>query len=490
MVAQITQYMAICLALAGICGGVHSQGQSSAIHDNILKQILGLQFGPADSLLTAAGTDLDTEPGVLYLRNYLEFLDALVAGERSRYEKYLTGTASRLDLLQSRYTGSPGQPALVSAIHLQSAFLHAFHGENFRAARSFYVASRYYRLAESALPGDPLLNKLGGLIQLVAGSAPAEYLWLMRIFGIRGDVRQGLGQLVAYHGSVSGAERLESCLILLYARQLTGQEMPGLNADCGRDAGTLQRFFLAYQALRSGHSREAAEMLDTWQQVPGEAGFAYLDLLLGEALLNINQPGAGDQLDKFLERTRGQHLVKTAWHKLSWYHLLEGDTAAYRAAKSNVLKNGHLILEADRQAFIEASEDGIPNAFLLRSRLYFDGGDYQRSVAILREIRQGDLTGPRDSLEYVYRLARIADCLGNRDEAILKYREVKGDGMGSAWYFPSNAALHLGMIHEAMGDTTRAIESYQACLHMNRSAYSNSIGNKAKMGIKRLRQGH
>jgi tetratricopeptide (TPR) repeat protein len=335
-----------------------------------------------------------------------------------------------------------------------------------------------------------LNDKLGGLIQLMAGAAPADYQWLMKIFGISGDVRLGAEKLASYHESTNGADRLESCLILLYARQLTGEEMPGLGENCAGDPTTLQNYFLAYDALRSGQCRKVIEMLDAWHQGSGEADFAYLDLLLGEALLDILHPGAADKLKCFLDRTRGKHFVKTAWHKLSWIHFLEGDMTAYGMARDSVLEQGNMILDADRQAFREASEDGLPNVTLLRSRLLFDGGDYQAASDVLQEILPGELSVGRDSLEYVYRQARIADRLGRKDKAILKYQEVIENGAGSPWYYPSNAALRLGMIHEAMGDTVRAIDSYQACLKMNRSAYRNSIGNKARLGIRRLKEDH
>ncbi len=105
----------------------------------------------------------------------------------------------------------------------------------------------------------------------------------------------------------------------------------------------------------------------------------------------------------------------------------------------------------------------------------------------LQQVDQGDLASRKDSMEYTYRLARIADRLGERDEAVARYHEVVEAGTGSTWYFPSNAALQLGKIYEERGDTAMALGFYQTCLKMNRSAYRNSIGNKAKGGIKRLR---
>jgi tetratricopeptide (TPR) repeat protein len=464
-----------------------SQQHSAEIYSTVLRQILSLQFESGDNLITGFGSDPDMGPDIIYLRNYLEFLNAVIEGDPSVYERYMSGSLTRLDSIQSGYSHLSVHLPLISAIHLQSSFLNVLHGDNLKAARNFYVAKRYFKQAESARPWDRFNDKLEGLINLIAGSAPAEYHWLMRIFGIRGDMLLGLDQIEAYHEASTGTDRLESCLILLYARQITGLATREHNDECGADTITLLRYFHAYHALKSGKSQEVIQLLEAWQQGPGETPLVYLDLLLGEALLNGKDPGAGDQLIRFLDRTRGDNYVKTAWHKLSWHHFLAADSAAYQMARDNVIEKGNMVLDADKQAFREASEDVPPNAILLRSRLYFDGGYYHRSFETLQEINPGDLTSRKDSLEYTYRRARIADRLGETDEAVSRYHEVIQAGTGSSWYFSSNAALHLGMIYEEMGDTARALDSYQTCLELNRSAYRNSIGNKAKLSISRLK---
>jgi tetratricopeptide (TPR) repeat protein len=485
--SKIFKYIAICLVMSGTVTRANSQYPAADVYSTILRQILSLQFESADNLITGLGSDPDVGPEIIYLRNYLEFFDALIEGDLSGYQRYMSGSLARLDSIQSGYGRLSDHLSLMSAIHLQSSFLNVLHGDNFKAARNFYVAKRYFRQAESARPGDHFNDKLEGLINLMAGSVPAEYHWLMRIFGIRGDMLLGLDQLEAYHEASAGTDRLESCLILLYARQITGLATREENDECGADTLTLLRYFHAYHALKSGNSQEVIQLLDAWRQEPGEISLAYLDLLLGEALLNGTDPGAGGQLIRFLDRTHGENFVKTAWHKLSWHHFLAGDSAAYQVARENVIEKGNLILDADIQAFREASEDGPPNAILLRSRLYFDGGYYRKSFETLQKINPGDLASRKDSLEYTYRRARIADRLGATDEAISGYHEVIQAGTGSSGYFPSNAALHLGMIYEEMGDTARALDSYRTCLELNRSAYRGSIGNKAKGSINRLK---
>ncbi len=487
ILAKISKYIAICLVT--VCTGTSaiSQTPAEARYQNILKKILSLQFVTADSLIKLAGTGTTAGPEILYLQNYLEFIDALTTGERQSYQRYQSGLSLRLDSLRSGYGHLPEHSTLLSAIYLQSSFLNAFHGENFKAARNFYVARRYLRQAESACPGNRFNDKLEGLINLVAGSAPEEYHWLMRIFGIRGDIERGLELLGGYHENTSGTERLESCLIILYASQVAGQERGDKPPGCEGDTLTLYRYFYAFHALKSGRSPEVIALLRDREQDKAETPLAYLDLVFGEALLTGMDPSAGAQLRLFLKATRGEHYLKTAWHKLSWFYLLEGDMAAYHAARDSVIRKGNMILDADRQAFREASEKTPPHAGLLRSRLFFDGGYYQESFESLQRIRPGELTSRKDSLEYTYRKARIAHRLGDTIEAISGYKETIEKGMGTSWYFPSNAALQLGSIHEALGDTTEAVEAYRKCLKMNSSAYRNSIGNKAKSGIRRLK---
>ena len=78
-----------------------SQHASSEKYSTVLRQILSLNFDAADNLITEFRGDPEMGSEMIYLRNYLEFLDALIAGDRSGYEKYLSGTRTRLDSIRS-----------------------------------------------------------------------------------------------------------------------------------------------------------------------------------------------------------------------------------------------------------------------------------------------------------------------------------------------------------------------------------------------------
>jgi tetratricopeptide (TPR) repeat protein len=165
-----------------------------------------------------------------------------------------------------------------------------------------------------------------------------------------------------------------------------------------------------------------------------------------------------------------------------------------------VLQCGEPYLDADRQALSEA-QDTLPlNIVLLKARLLFDGGYYRKAMEQLEVPDKLTVSGGRDSLPQIlllnkrdsvecrYRLARIFDRLGDLDSAVLNYKQVLAGDPGSGWYFAPNAALHLGMIHEAAGYTERALAYYRECLRINKSAYKKSIDYKARQGVRRMEQ--
>ena len=274
--AKFTKYIAICLVAFGTGASAISQQSTQNLYPALLRQILSLQFSAADSLINKADSGKAAEHEILYLRNYMEFLDVMTTGDRSGYENYLSGAALRLDSMQSGHRLAPEPLPMLSASYLQTSFLNVLFGENLKAARNFYVARRYLRQAEAASPGDPFNDKLEGLIHLVAGTAPEEYHWLMRIFGIRGDVQTGMEKLGSYHKNTFG--------IMLYASLITGLEPKPFTAECEGDTLTLHRYFYAYRAQKSGRSQEVISLLKDWRQQAGESRFAYPDLVLGEAL--------------------------------------------------------------------------------------------------------------------------------------------------------------------------------------------------------------
>ena len=260
----------------------------------------------------------------------------------------------------------------------------------------------------------------------------------------------------------------------------------------------------ALEALGAGRSDAVLEMLGNYRQEEGEKDFPYLDLLLGEAMLNGLDTAALLPLQRFADRYRGKHYRQYVWHKIAWCYAIRGEWDRYRDAGQEVLNSGSPYLDADVEALSETLDSLSLNPDLLKARLLFDGGYYHRALEALgvpgagispeAEALSGKeklpnaipLRNRKDTLEYVYRLGRIYDRLGERDAAMRYYERVIRSDPERDWYFAPNSALHLGLMAEESGDPEMALEYYRKCLRINRSAYKRSIDYKARQGIRRM----
>ncbi len=410
---------------------VFAQPIPSAHHEDILGAVLSLQFDTADGLILQAAGDIDPEQRN-YLVNYNLFMQALVSGDRQEYDTYLESATTRIALI--RASERPGSGILLSFMYLQSSLLSAFQNEYFDAARHYYYASRSYRNAEKRDPGYGDLARLGAILETINGSVPSEYAWLFRILGMSGSMEKGLAEMEELACSRAGSARLEACLLLSYASRLLVQERSGeccMQVVSTNYSNPLLFYAHSLNSLSSGKSRELLEDFGRFSMAPGAYPFSFLDLVEGEARLNILDPGAGRKLEEFLEGYRGEHYRKLAWHKLSWFYFLEGNMKAYQHARKQVLEQGSDVLDADRQARVEASDTIPVNPVLLRSRLLFDGGEYNRAMDLLEG--QVPLTCKRDSVELIYRRGRILENMGEDQEAIPCFENVLGMGGSGDW---------------------------------------------------------
>ena len=64
---------------------------------------------------------------------------------------------------------------------------------------------------------------------------------------------------------------------------------------------------------------------------------------------------------------------------------------------------------------------------------------------------------PEERCELAYRLGRIYDGLGRKDEAIAAYLTTIKTGEGLREYYAARAALQAGYIYEGRGDCERAM---------------------------------
>ncbi|MCK4360489.1 MAG: hypothetical protein KAV70_01990, partial [Bacteroidales bacterium] len=239
---------------------------------------------------------------------------------------------------------------------------------------------------------------------------------------------------------------------------------------------------------RTGNNDKAIEVLLSRPETNEYFPFFYLDYLTGLAKLNRLDNDACIYFFNYIQNFKGSNYIKSAYQKIAWFYLIKSDKKKYKEYISRVLRiDDKSMVDADKQAVIEAESDEIPNVYLLKARLLFDGGYYQKAIDVLKEeISKNDLKTAKDSLEYNYRFGRIYHEWGKVEEAIPYYEITLISGAGFPYYFAANSALQLGLIYENKLEFDKAKYYYKKCLSLKFKEYKTSISQKAKAGLNRV----
>jgi hypothetical protein len=165
----------------------------------------------------------------------------------------------------------------------------------------------------------------------------------------------------------------------------------------------LHCFLKSSVALRSGHNTEAIEMLGQYHKTAGALDFPALEFQLGLAKLRRLDSDAAPHFLNFLSRFRGRNNIKEAYQKLAWSELIKGNTAGYKRYLQLCAQKGVADFGSDKNAQEEAQSNTVPDPTLVKARLLFDGGYYQKAHELLMEKESYRWPTQATQLEYTYR---------------------------------------------------------------------------------------
>ncbi len=430
-----------------------------------------------------------------YVESYIDFLTAFISEQRADFDTLRARRNVRLDRLGIEDRQSPYYLLVRAELYLQTAVVHVKFRENLTAVYEFRKA---YKLLEANARKHPsfLPNaKCLGILHALIGYVPSNYKWLTRLLGFRGTIPQGLGELNTLLKASEREPRYrylydETAILLMFLEFHLDKDNKAALALAERigsgDPGPLHLFSMLSIYLYAAMNDKAIALLDRRSPDPGEYPFHYLDFMHGLSLLNKLDPRARPFFKDYLASYTGTSFIKSACQKLAWLSLVEGDTAGYRSWMREALVRGDDFTDEDKHALSEARKGDLPNGYLLRARLLFDGGYYRESLAVLAGKDIVLFPRFRDQLEFTYRLARIYDRLGLRDKAIDLYRQTVRNGESYTFYFAANAALCAGQLYERENDAAEAASWYRKCLAMRNHEYQDSIDQRAEAGLNRL----
>jgi len=453
--------------------------------------------------LVEARTTLDqmkrNEPDNLmsvYVENYLDFVTIFANDVESEYRSLSKNMDKRLDKLSRGDRRSPYYLYTQAEIRLQWAILRIRFSDYLSGASDVKQAFALLEQNQKKFP-DFIANKKSlGLLHAMVGNLPDDYKWVARSFGgMSGSTEQGLKELeevLAY--SRQHEFVFEDEAVVTYAfLQLYLNNKPTLawetikNSKLNHKTNPLATYALATVAMRSERNDEAIKML---QNFP--TGSMYFDLnhryyMLGVAKLRRLDSDANQPLEIFLKQYKGANGVKECYQKLAWLSLVQGNQNAYYQYINMVKSAGASNSEPDKAALEEAKGKEMPDVRLIKARLLFDGGYYQRAYDLLKSAEADYKSNRKRSLEYTYRIGRITHKMGKSPEAIRYYQQTLDSGANESWYFACNAALQIGLIQEEKRDFQSVRNAFQRCLTMHPSEYANSLHAQAKAGLSRCK---
>jgi tetratricopeptide (TPR) repeat protein len=440
------------------------------------------------------------DPGNLvpdFLDNYIDFFQLFFNEDPAEFQV----AKARLDRRLKRLNGGPETSPFYlfarSVIHFQWAAIRIKFGDNLDAGLDFRRSFQESRDCRKKFPSFGPAVMLDGAMKVVAGTIPDGYRWLSDLLGIRGDIKSGMADLEGFLGrgdEWSVLFRDEASFYYLYLRFYIlhqPEQVFGYIQDHQLDVRNnyLFAYLDANLCINDQRSAMARQVIEGRSKSGGYLEMPVWDQEMGYACLNHLDGQAPVYLERFLAKFRGRFYVKDVLEKLSWYYYLKGDQATADSLRRLVLTRGSAESDADQQALKEARSGFWPDKTLLKARLLTDGGYYDEALRSLQGVSTSRFSRPEERCELAYRLGRIYDGLGRKEEAVTAYLTTIKTGEHLREYYAARAALQAGYIYEERGDCGQAAGFFQKCLSLKDHDDKNSLDQRAKAGIARCKGG-
>lgn len=436
--------------------------------------------------------DKISPPRSIYLASLADMLELIVREDPFLFAQYESNHDKRLEELARLKSESAEKMYVLAELRLQWSFVNLKFGNELQAAwqlRQSYLAAQSCR---QKYPQYEPIRKTWGLLNLMLGSVPEKYQWILKMLNLNGSVETGIRELsrVARASDIYGTEAL--IILSLAQSYLLQQNEPALHnmeVLAQSQSHELVYFLAAAIALKSGNAAKSKVFLDSLIKPDVSLSVPYAWYLRGEALLSAGEyPEAARSYQEFLQQYKGENFVKDAWYKSGICYALAKDKSRAESCFAQARITGDKRTEADRYADFQLSESPWPHPVISRIRYATDGGYYDVALSIAQQHALDSFPTKKDSVEFIYRTARLYHKLNQTDTCLHLYKQtIERSGTGT-WYFAPNACLQSGYIFQQRGQLREAEMYFKRALTYPRHAYKNSIDSKAKSALARLKQ--
>ena len=460
------------------------------------EKVFSLRFQEADQLLAQMRNEEPNNLIIHHIENYMDFYKVYINEDDQEFKRLKSNKSKRLARIKQGDSSSPYYYFLQAEIRLQWALARLKFGEYLTSFTEVNKAYKQLKKNQELFPDFmPNLKDLG-ILHAMVGTIPDNYQWSVKLLSsLEGTIDQGkeeLERVLAYsniHEFIfeQEAKMLYALLLLHLDNDKVGAWRTVNDAGLSPKSNPLHCFIMANIAMRTGQNNEAIRLLEA---CPRDAAFhpmPYLDFMLGTAKLRNLDVTASNNLQDFVTNFKGKNFIKEAYQKLAWCELIAGKPSGYNQMMQACREKGVDETGSDKNALREASSGILPDQELLKARLLFDGGYYQKAYDLLYTKQLETFTRKEHQLEYIYRMGRICHGMESWSKALYYYNLTIAKGKEEKFYFACNAALQKGLIYEIQGDLKQAKANFQLCLNLNPDEYKTGLHQMAKAGLGRIK---
>jgi len=454
-----------------------------------------LRLECAKSILENEASLDPTNSCVLYLQHFNVFLKAFVSEEQADYTAYRKVQDNALLHFDKLPDDSPYKKFVQSEIYFYSATLKAKFDELYGAARDI---NRAYTLIEDnhkKFPDFLFNNKTRGIIKVYLSTVPDNYSWVIRMLGMKGNLKQGLALLKSLSrqqsdsmilgGVAKEAAYLYSFSLLHIAKQPITAWSETLKCTDDYKTNLTSNFFRSNIATKLNKNETAIQTLNARPKSVEYCKFWFAYYLLGIAKMNKQDNEAIAELMAFYTNYRGRNYIKSCLQKMSWYYTIQGNRSLAAKYKGMISTTGFAMNEEDKHAMGFINKP-TPHPILLKTRLLYDGGYTGEALKAIEEVNPKKLATIQLKAEFCYRRGRIAQKQGEMPRALKLYEACSLFALDSEEYYGAYASIYIADYHLKEGDTVLARKFYERALGFEKNKeYLESIEQRAKAGLKK-----
>jgi TolA-binding protein len=448
--------------------------------------VLNLQTEEAHALIPTPET-----PQEHYILALAEALELLITEDVEKFSDY----EDRFEKRQERKSklSSPEDLFLQAEIGLQWSFIYLKYGHEFDAALNLRQAYQTTQEIKKRFPTFNAIKKTSGLLDIIIGSVPEKYDWVLGLLNMEGSTELGLKELSAIQDTDHALAFESSLLYALtqgFVLEQTSLALTEIKKDIAANPTNKLALFLgASLAIKNSQSEEALRFINKLSEQSQGLPLYYADYLRGEIYLHKGEYlNATSSYRAFIGNYKGVNYMKDANYKIGLCYWLNGNSSDAKAIFKQAKTIGKESAEADKYAARSMAENELPHIKLTKARYSTDGGYYDEAKKVLASITTQELPTKRDQVEFAYRKARVAhktNDLSTAKEYYLQTIKINGE---EPWYFAPNASLQLGYIALAEKNTTQARDYFKRALGYKKHEYKNSIDSKAKSALAQLNE--